>query len=90
MLVWEVFCAVFKETSRKRKGLWIREGNQHFPSKIFVSKCQKISPDKPSVLCFRKTPVATMCFDKRVRGGARFSVEKNLYHSARNNRRGTF
>ena len=49
-----------------------RVGNNIFLRKYFVSKCQIKSPDKPSVLCFRKTPVATKFFDKRVRGGGQF------------------
>ena len=73
------------------KNLWTREGFIIiFRRKYFVSKCQINSPDKLSVLYFRKTPVAARFFDKRVRGReARFSVEKFLYHSAENARRGT-
>ena len=52
-------------------------GINFFRRKNFVPKCQIISSEKPSVLYFRKTPVAARFFDKRVRGReARFSVEK--------------
>ena len=67
-----------------------RGGINIFRRKYFVSKCQINSPDKLSVLYFRKTPVAARFFDKRVGGReARFSVEKFLYHSAENARGGT-
>ena len=66
-----------------------RGGINIFRRKFFVSKCQISSPNKPSVLCFRKTPVAIKFFDKTVRGGeARFSVEKFLDNCAENTRRG--
>ena len=46
----------------------------------FFSQCQKISYGNPSVLCFRKFPVAKKFMDKGG-GVSRFSVENFLFHS---------
>ena len=42
----------------------------------------------PSVLCFRKFPVAKKFMDKRGGGVSRFSIENFSSHSAENFRRG--
>ncbi len=52
-----------------------------FRRKCFVSECRKVSYGKPSVLCFRKFPVAKKFMDKRG-GASRFSVENCLSHRA--------
>ena len=60
-----------------------------FYRNFFVSRCRKISKVNPSVLCFRKLPVAKKFMDKRGGGGvSRFSVENFFSHSAENFRMG--
>ena len=61
-----------------RKILCFRELFHDFPSNFFVSQCRKISEGNPSVLCFRKIPVAKF-MDKRG-GVSRFSIENFLSH----------
>ena len=89
----EPFCV--SQNFQFRKNLWMRGGGKEeeksitiFCRKIFVSKCRKTSQGNPSVLCFRKLPVAKNFMDKK---GAvsRFSFENFLSHSAENFRRGT-
>ena len=57
-----------------------------FPRKFFVSQHRKTLQGNPSVLCFRKFPVAKKFMDKK-RGVSRFSVEKFLSHGAEKFRR---
>ena len=52
-----------------------------FCRNFFVSQCRKYSQVNPSVLCFRKFPVAKKFMDKRA-GVSNFSVENFLPHSA--------
>ena len=48
------------------KMLWIREGLiNSFRRKYFVSKCQRNSLDKPTLMCFRNLPVSKKFLDKR-------------------------
>ena len=49
-----------------------------------------MSQKNPSVLCFRKFPVAKKFMDKRRSGVSRFSVEKGFASQYRTFRRGTF
>ena len=51
--------------------------------KMFVSQCLKVWYGNPSVLIFRKFPVAKKFMDKSGEGGvSRYSVENFLSHSA--------
>ena len=59
-----------------------------FYRKFFVSQYGKTSWRNPSVLCFRKFPVAKF-MDKRGGGVSTFSVENFLSHSFEKFRRGT-
>ena len=52
---------------------------------FFVSQNQKISQVNPSVLCFRKFPVAKKFVDKKG-GVSRFCVDSFLSHSAEKSR----
>ena len=64
------------ESFRKRKSLWIRGGEESvklFRRKIFVSQCRNFSYGNPSVLRFRKVPLAKKLTDKR-RGGGEVST----------------
>ena len=48
------------------ENLLIRQGLiKIFRRKYFVSKCQRKSPDKLSLQCFRKLPVSKKFLDKR-------------------------
>ena len=38
---------------------------KYFRRKFFVSKCRKLSPGNPSVLCFRKLPVVKKIMHKK-------------------------
>ena len=62
---------------------WIRKcgETQGCLSKIFVSKCQKNSQGNPSVLCFRKIPLARKFMDRR---GVSIKIFRRsfLYHIA--------
>ena len=60
-----------------------------FCRNFFVSQCRKYWQVNPSVLCFRKFPVAKNFMDKR---GvvSRFSVENFLSHRAEIFRRGIY
>ena len=60
-----------------------------FQSKDFVPQCPKISWANPSLLCFRKTPVAKKFKDEKWGRVLRFSVENFLSRSAKNFRWGT-
>ncbi len=74
---------------RYRKMSGIREGVIHvFPSESFVPQCRKYSSGNPSVMCFRKIPVAERLMEKKG-GASRFSVEKFLSHNAEKFHRGT-
>ena len=57
--------------------------------KSFVSQCRKISLGNPSMLCFRKNPLAKKFMNKREGELSRFSFETFLSHSAEKTRRGT-
>ena len=73
------------------QNLYVSEGYVtifDFQSKFFVSQCPKNSWANPSLLCFRKSPVAKKFKDERWGRVLRFSVETFLSHSAANYRRG--
>ena len=59
-----------------------------FCRNFFVSRCRKFSKVNPSVLCFRKLPVAKKFMVKRAGGVSKFSVENFFSHSAENFRMG--
>ena len=74
----EPFRAVFQKNSSSEK-LYGYElggggGNKVYRRKKFVLKCRKISYLNPSLLCFRKFPVAKKFMDKR--GGEREAVSR--------------
>ena len=56
--------------------------------KFIVPHCQKISKGNPSMLCFRKFPVAKKFMDKRGGGVSTSSIENFLSHSDENFGRG--
>ena len=60
-----------------------------FQSKLFVSQCPKIPWANPSLMCFRKSPVAKKFKDEKWGRVLRFSVENFLSRSAKNFRWGT-
>ena len=61
-----------------------------FCQKFFVTQCRKNSSGSPSMLCFRKFPLAKKFMDKRGGGGYQgFPSKIYLSHSAENFRRGT-
>ena len=66
-IVGEDFCAAFEKAlvakiSMDNKVGW---GIKVFRRKFFVSLCRKLSQGSPSVLCFRKFPLAIKIEDKR-------------------------
>ncbi len=63
---------------------------QDFPSKKFCLTVPKIFGAEPSVLCFRKFPVAKKFMDKRGGGVSSFSVGNVLSRSAEKFRWGIF
>ena len=64
--VGENFCAVFQKVSGSEKLYGLERGSINiFRQNIFVSQCRKLSQLNPSVLCFRKLPVAKKIMDKR-------------------------
>ena len=67
------------------------EGEYHdFPSKTFCFAVPKISLKNPSVVRFRKLPVAKKFMDRRGEGGlsSKFSVENFLSQKAERNGQG--
>ena len=65
--VGEPFCAVFQKISGSEKVYGWDGGrkNQNFRRKFFVSQYRNISYRNPSMLSFRKFPVAKKFIDKR-------------------------
>ena len=60
-----------------RKILCLRGLCHNISSNIFVSQCRKTLQGNPSVLCFRKFPVAKKFMDKNGGGGvSRFYIER--------------
>ena len=70
---------MFLNISGFEKLYWMKGGGEYhdFPSKTFCFAVPKISLKNPSVVRFRKLPVAKKFMDKRGEGGlsSKFSVE---------------
>ena len=80
---------MFQKVSGIEK-FYAQEGNiTIFNRKCVVSEYRKISQGNPSVLCFRKFPIAKKVMDKREGEVSRFSWESFLSYSAEKFRRGT-